>query len=238
MSALVAVGISGEQSQEAPTRRTADYATLIQPPGARVFVDSFIAARLLVANRDTAGRATVSVAHEALLTRWQRLCGWRETNAVFLRERARLGTAAALWEKENFDFVYLLPACKPLAAGEDLLKNHHANLSATEIEYVEASVAAVRRQAERERRCSRRVLAVVSALLVLAVICAGVSFWAFRRSSAARTEAEILINFMSFDLANKLSTLGQADLLDEITDHVQEYCQKNSGLDDLYIKLN
>jgi hypothetical protein len=40
---------------------------------------------------------------------------WFETNQEFLRQRNRVETACALWEKENQDSAYLLPRGKPLA---------------------------------------------------------------------------------------------------------------------------
>jgi hypothetical protein len=46
-----------------------------------------LSARLLVSDTDGAGRQTISVAYEALLTGWPKAVAWFETNQEFLRQR-------------------------------------------------------------------------------------------------------------------------------------------------------
>ena len=77
-------------------------------------------ARLVVTARDAAsGAETVEVTHEALIRHWTLLRTWVDQDREFLRSKARIEAAAALWEKENATPSRLLPAGRPLAEGEE-----------------------------------------------------------------------------------------------------------------------
>jgi hypothetical protein len=68
-------------------------------------------ARLLVTARNSAtGEETVEVTHEALIRNWALLRGWVDQDREFLRSKARIEAAAALWEGEKRDVSRLLPA--------------------------------------------------------------------------------------------------------------------------------
>ena len=80
------------------TRRRARLGEL--SPGMRAVADEFVAARLLVADRDPATREpTVEVAHEALLTRWSRLVGWVDEDRRWLAQLQHLSAAARAWDE-------------------------------------------------------------------------------------------------------------------------------------------
>ena len=65
----------------------------------REVADMFVAARLLVADRDPATREpTVEVAHEALLTRWSRLVDWVDEDRRWLTQLQHLSAAARAWD--------------------------------------------------------------------------------------------------------------------------------------------
>ncbi len=95
----------GQGEEEVPNRRTVPYRDLVasgetgqdQKPGAKSFVDLFVEKRLLVADTDSQGEVTVSVAHEALLREWQRAKEWLAENREFLRMRDRLDSSLKLW---------------------------------------------------------------------------------------------------------------------------------------------
>ena len=75
------------------TRRRARLGEL--STGMREVADEFVAARLLVADRDPATREpTVEVAHEALLTRWSRLVDWVDEDRRWLDQLQHLAAAA------------------------------------------------------------------------------------------------------------------------------------------------
>ncbi|MGL4401328.1 MAG: hypothetical protein ACRCXD_15795, partial [Luteolibacter sp.] len=133
------------------TRRWADQERTGARPGAKALVDGFLAARLLVADLRGTGadaRPAVTLAHEALLTSWPRLCAWLEENRNLLRARARVTAAASQWMKEGRTADFLLAGGKPLDEANLVLNALRDRLSETEIAFVEASSTQV---AERNR---------------------------------------------------------------------------------------
>jgi tetratricopeptide (TPR) repeat protein len=55
---------------------------------------------------------------------------------------------------------------------------------------------------------------------------------AAKQATLARNEAEKLINFMTFDLRDKLKPIGKLDLLSEVNRRVRDYYDAFSGRDD------
>ena len=97
-----------------PIRRRAAPEEVAPTPEAEKLVSAMLSARLLVSDTDAAGRRTISVAHEALLTRWPRAVTWFETNQEFLKQRARVEAAAPLGKRKAANPAYLLQPGKPL----------------------------------------------------------------------------------------------------------------------------
>src|SRR5262249_43951807 len=136
MRSVVAVGLT---DQADASRRIVPIARLNTTPGNHEFVETFVAARLFVADRALDGTATVQVTHEALLRRWPRLETWIRQNRAKLQFRARLVAATALWVAESKPHAYLLPAGETLSQAGSLLDEHRNELSAEEISYIETS---------------------------------------------------------------------------------------------------
>jgi WD40 repeat protein len=138
-------------------------------------------ARLLVTGRDAAAGETVEVAHEALIRKWTLLRGWVNEDRDFLRARARVEGAAALWEKER-DPTRLLSPGRPLAEGEELLQKRRAELAASSIDFIERSKGRARR--------SRRIARTIGGAGVLALaLLAAVSVLSGRRATLGQEEA-------------------------------------------------
>ena len=110
-------------------------------------------------------RATVEVAHEALLREWPRLRGWLEEDAQGRRLHRRLSDAARDWDADGRDPGELYRGAR-LASALDWAADHELELNATERAFLDDS----RRASGRAQRRLRAVLAGVAALLVLAVI--------------------------------------------------------------------
>src|SRR5246127_5009082 len=185
----------GQGEEEVPNRRTVPYRDFVgsgetdqdQKAGAKGFVDLFIEKRLLVADTDSQGEVTVSVAHEALLREWQRVKEWLAENREFLRMRDRLDLSLKLWVSRGKQKDDLLGPGLPLAEGEKLVKDFKSSLSREQSDYLHASIA------ERKRRRQARVrirYAVMAAISVLAII-AGVQWLpaARHRQSAQKNAA-------------------------------------------------
>jgi len=98
----------------------------------------------------------VELAHEALLQHWPRVQQWLAEDREFLRARARVADAAALWRQEHQRADFLLAEGKPLADAQHLLDQHREDLEADLVNYVEASIK------HRQRNRRRRILEVAS----------------------------------------------------------------------------
>jgi hypothetical protein len=130
-------------------------------------------ARLVVTARDAAsGAETAEVTHEALIRHWTLLRTWIDQDREFLRSKARLEAAAALWEGEKRDASRLLPAGRPLAEGVEILASRRSDLSGSVVAFIEASAAAAART--RGRTLLKRAAALAAVLLVLA---GGILYW-------------------------------------------------------------
>ena len=129
---------------------------------ARAIVDSFVAARLFVADRGDDGRAVVSIAHEALLQSWPRLRDWLEENRELLRVRGRVAAAAGLWAEKGRPGDLLLAEGKPLEEALPLLRTPGIDLSEAERALIEASEARAR-----GRRRARQLMNFNSVALLI-----------------------------------------------------------------------
>jgi eukaryotic-like serine/threonine-protein kinase len=155
-------------------------------PAHHELADRLVAARLAVADDAGAGK-TLRLAHEALLSHWPRLSTLTAEHRDFLIVRRRLQADAAAWRRSGRHDDFLLPPGRRLAEAEEALALRRHDLDPDIVAYAEASIAAEReRQAaiqrtkeealRRELARSRRIAAVVSVLLLLAVA-GGIFAW-------------------------------------------------------------
>jgi eukaryotic-like serine/threonine-protein kinase len=235
----------GQGEEEVPNRRTVPYRDFLaagetgddRKTGAAAFVDLFVEKRLFVADTDPQGQVTVSVAHEALLREWQRVKEWLAENRDFLRMRDRLDSSLKLWLSRGKQKDDLLGPGLPLAEGEKLAKDFGPSLSREEVDYVDASIAELKRRKQIQERIRYGVMACITAALVAAIIFGVVSFRQYqraeqakgaadraaKRASSARNEAAKLINYMTIDLRDKLKPVGRLELLDDVNQRVEDY---------------
>ena len=84
------------------TRRRAMFSELW--PDARTVADDFVAARMLMVDRDPASREpTVEIAHEALVRRWPRLAGWIDEDRQWLAQLHHLTASTRAWRASGSD---------------------------------------------------------------------------------------------------------------------------------------
>jgi hypothetical protein len=161
-------------------------------PRERELADRLVAARLAVADASANGD-TLRLAHEALLTRWPLLAGLIAEHRDFLGARRRLQRDAANWERSGRHEDFLLPPGRRLAEADDLVGRRRDELDPEAVAFAEASIERARAAAEaaerakeaalrRELTRSRRVAAIVSLLLVVALAAGG---YAWRQRSIA-----------------------------------------------------
>jgi WD40 repeat protein len=178
---LVALATVGD----VPTRKSASFDRLRSTPEKSAFVDAFIAARLLTADRSGAdGPAVVRIAHEALLSRWQKLADWIKENRELLQIRARIAAASATWEEEGRTRGFLLGSGGPLEEARRL-RAENFDLSTAEMAFIDAS----EQQARRVRLAKRTAVTALVALTILAVVGGGVAEYQRRGAVAARRRA-------------------------------------------------
>jgi hypothetical protein len=123
------------------TRRRAPFEDIgrTAPEAAQELVREFTKARLLVADEEKGRPATVEVAHEALLRKWDRLPTWiRETqNDLRLVDQVKL--AAEEWDREGRQegYRWLDERLRPLYEAIDRLAiDKEREFSPTELEFI------------------------------------------------------------------------------------------------------
>ncbi len=153
-----------DASNEGPaTRRRAKLPELREVhPGAPAFLTAFIEAKLLVtgSEHDT---ATVTLAHEALITHWPVLKQWIEDHRDLLLARRRLEDATRLWTDGNRSPRFFLTEGR-LAEAERVVVSGVFRLSEDEGELVRLS----RLRARRKLRLFQGATAVFAVLALTA----------------------------------------------------------------------
>ena len=188
LRALVTVSGSGAE----PTSRATPMSRFAAGSPERALVDALLAARLVIAE-GAAGGARLRVAHEALLTHWERARQQVATDRGDLELRAQLERAAGEWrkaERKDQDSL-LLVAGLPLERGRELLSRRREDLSEEAVAFAEQSIRHER--AQRERRL-RRAWMVAGVTGLLAVAAAGFGWWGFvnmKEAQLAETDAKV-----------------------------------------------
>jgi DNA-binding SARP family transcriptional activator/ABC-type glycerol-3-phosphate transport system substrate-binding protein len=164
-------------------------------------LDRFGSRRLLTFDRDPAGKPTVEIAHEALLSRWTRLADWIEDQREDLWVRSRLHNAADEWQSAGRAGGFLLSAGR-LDLFETWAASAELRLSAVDHEYLEASLTernraeaadAARATEERklERRATTRLRALVAVFAVATVVAGVLSLVVLGQGQTARRQEAI-----------------------------------------------
>jgi serine/threonine protein kinase/tetratricopeptide (TPR) repeat protein len=213
----------GSSDEETLARRVARYDTATEQPGAKGLVDAFVTARLLIADLDSRGDRSLTVAHEALFRVWPEISRWENENRDYLRVRARLGEAMARWIECNRQGDYLLAPGRPLAEAEDLLKNHETNLEPEEKSYILSSRARVARGMRRRRLVIAGVIAVLAAVAAAAIWEWRVAVQSENRAVSARSSAEGILNYLLNQLSDKLKPIGHLDIIEDVQKQVEAY---------------
>ncbi len=175
---LVSVDVAGEQ---AALRRRARMLELTSSDARKVLIDRLIADRFLTTDR-LDDQPIATLAHEALLRRWDRIVRWIETNREHLRLRARVEQSQQRWQGQNRDKSLLLADGLPLNEGRQLLDKASFLLAESTKEYISASIANYVRNKIGRRRM-RVFVSITIAGLLLAV---GLGYWQSIRAEGQR----------------------------------------------------
>lgn len=185
LSLLVTLDTAGEQ---AAIRRRAPLADLTKTPARRALTESLIAARFLTTDRQL-DTAVASLAHEALLRRWNQVAEWVRENREQLWLRAHVEQNQQRWEQQGRDPSLLLPPGLPLEEGRQLLAAGAGMLLSETTAYISASLMHHEQEAVRRRRRRRAVLAAMSLLTLLAILGGSVAWIKQREADAERNTA-------------------------------------------------
>jgi DNA-binding SARP family transcriptional activator len=176
--------------------------TALGDPSVEVVLDAFGRHRLLSFDRDPVTRGpTVEIAHEALLTEWDRLRAWIDDSRDDLRQQRRLANAAAEWQAADRDPAYLLrgPRLEQTAAwaADTDLSLHPGERTFLEssVTQRDAEAAAEQERGRREvrlrRKTRQRTRQLVGSGVVLALVAAVAAFAVTQRNEANRLAQEL-----------------------------------------------
>jgi DNA-binding SARP family transcriptional activator/WD40 repeat protein len=154
----------------------------------RHVLDTFGHARLLSFDRDPITRGpTIEVAHEAILTQWDRLQGWIDAVRDDLLTARRLTASSREWEDASHDRSFLLHGAR-LEATERWREHSGLHLTDDEAAYLDASRRAADVDAATSRRRRRRT---VTALTVALAATLAFSAIAVAQRSAAEEQGRL-----------------------------------------------
>ncbi|MBD0842449.1 serine protease [Streptomyces sp. TRM68416] len=134
------------------------------PPELRAAAQALAATRLLVISRDSSGRETVALAHEALVRQWPTLRNWLDESRALLVRHEKLRARLREWEDGGRHDDLLLRG-KELTTTTGSAALRPAELSAPEKEFIRLS----RHHHRRSVRRSRTGVALVAVLALIAV---------------------------------------------------------------------
>jgi serine/threonine protein kinase/ABC-type glycerol-3-phosphate transport system substrate-binding protein/DNA-binding SARP family transcriptional activator len=191
----------GEETDDVRRRVLRQELTALGDPAVEVVLDAFGRHRLLSFDRDPVTRGpTVEIAHEALLTEWDRLRAWIDDSREDLRQQRRLAIAAAEWQGADRDPGYLLrgPRLEQAAAWAadtdlSLHPGERAFLGSSVAQHnAEAAAEQARRHREERlrRKTRQRTRQLVGGAVVLALVAAVAAFAVTQRNEANRLAQE------------------------------------------------
>ncbi len=137
----------------------------------------------------TTSKGTVEVAHEALIREWPTLQEWLAQDREGLRMHRHLTEASQEWELLEHDPGALYRGAR-LAQALEWAEANLAEMNALERAFLEASrETAERKQAERDRRRRRTILALAGGLLITLIL----ALVAFQQRQDSLQQAGILL---------------------------------------------
>jgi WD40 repeat protein/energy-coupling factor transporter ATP-binding protein EcfA2 len=193
LTRLVTIDESGRRA-----RRRIKLTGLTEP--LRVALQVFVDRRLLLSDTDDDGQGWLTAAHEALITRWRPLDAATADITLALRTARTVEHAAADWNDAGRPENYLWDAARLIATrttlgmtGDSTDRNPSVaavvELNDEALRFLDATAQCVHAIKLRERRRRTRAITVLSTLLVLALIAAGIAVWEQQGAISAQSLA-------------------------------------------------
>ena len=145
-------------------------------------------ARLVVTSQNAANQETVEIVHEALIRNWGELRQWMDTDPSFRAWQERLRVAMYQWKHTQQDEGTLLPSAA-LVEAEEKLKEHREDLSAAELEFIQASAALRDREKKQAQRRRRLTVSGLAGGLGIALGLAGLAVTGWQSSEINQINA-------------------------------------------------
>jgi WD40 repeat protein len=166
--------------------------------------------RLVVTNRnDSTGEETVEIVHEALIGGWKRLRNWMQLDREFRLWQEQLRANRYQWERSHQDEGALLRG-KPLTDAEYWYLNRADELSSSDRELIEQSVALRDRDLKSQKRRRKLTISGLTGGLLGALILAGVAWGQWQNSARSEIQAITASSEALFVSNNKLDALIEA----------------------------
>ncbi|WP_289028245.1 winged helix-turn-helix domain-containing protein [uncultured Paraglaciecola sp.] len=185
---------------------------------AKEFVQAMVDSRLFVSHLQNS-EPCFSLAHEALLRRWNRASEWISDHQDSLLIKSRLQQQSERWLQEGKNSAYLLAKGKPLLEAQSLKQNKVFVLEANEHALIDASL----KRLNLIHWFRRATFSLLCVLTVTAIWMSVKSYQAEALAQQKRLEAESLLGFMVGEFADKLRSVKRMDLLDGISNKALEY---------------
>ncbi|WP_052665622.1 extracellular solute-binding protein [Nitriliruptor alkaliphilus] len=185
-------------------------------------LETLVVGRLLAYDRDpVSGRATVEVAHEAVLREWPRCVRWIEEARADIRMTLELERAAQDWTAAGSSPDYLLTGSR-LRLFEEWAEHTDLGTTSTAARFLAASLqrreeeerreaARVERERLLERRAVMRLRAGVGVLALLVAVTTALTLFAFRQAQEAERQRTAVIAATSESLVRQLSFAAVAE---------------------------
>lgn len=164
LSALLSINTT----QNAVVRRRVHIDSITRTPQQSDLVSALVIAHFLITD-DGGSSPVVFLAHDSLLSNWNRISGWISDNRNNLKIRARIEEQEERWRASNFDETLLIPDGLPISEAKVLFES--SLLLSTEISsFITQSVKFQTRRMEQDSRRRRVVMVILSCLTIAATI--------------------------------------------------------------------
>ena len=184
----------------------------------RRILEPLVQARLLVFG-GTEDAPHVEVAHEALLRSWPRLRDRLFAGQDAIRMQQRIAESARAWDASDRRSELWSDASSRLARAEEMVAAGQLQLAPLEKAFLHAS----RRKVRRRQQLTGLGAIVAVALAVVGIVLFGVARQAQAQAEAALEQAEGLIDYMVYDLYDRMDEVGRFDVMETLLAEVEGY---------------
>ena len=150
------IQVNPDATKQTATAKIVDKGIFGENEDLNMLVETFISARLI-----TVSGSSIRLAHETLITRWQRIGQWLATDREFQTFKAKVERDTSVWKQENKSKSRLLNKGKPLSDATTWLSHRADDLLPDTISFIQLSI-----KNEASKRL-RRIMMITGTFVVL-----------------------------------------------------------------------